>query len=120
MSLQGLLKKGAGPYGQSIKARICATASLIPYTGQDWTNKQAMTVDLCDGDKCIRLVCYDAGKFPKLRVDNVIVLRELIVKSVETPAYLLQPPRSSWLVASTLVTHSDWPLGNCEAPLQLW
>ena len=54
----------------------------------DGTEKQALSVAVSDGNDCIKLVCYDPAKFPKLRLGNSIVLREVIRKGDEMPRYV--------------------------------
>ena len=81
--------KVSGPYARPLKVKVVATDEPVSYRGQDGTEKQALSVAVSDGNDCIKLVCYDPAKFPKLRLGNSIVLREVIRKGDEMPRYVV-------------------------------
>ena len=80
--------KVSGPHARPLKVKVVATDEPVSYRGQDGTEKQALSVAVSDGNDCIKLVCYDPAKFPKLRLGNSIVLREVIRKGDEMPRYV--------------------------------
>ena len=53
------------------------------YRGTDGSEKKALHTAISDGERVVRLVCYDQTKFHKLAEGNTIVLREIIRKTEE-------------------------------------
>ena len=70
--------RGTGPYSRPLKAKVVSTDEPVNYRGKDGSEKKALHTAISDGERVVKLVCYDQAKFPKLADGNTIVLREII------------------------------------------
>ena len=73
--------RGTGPYSRPLKVKVVSTDEPVNYRGTDGSEKKALHTAISDGERVVRLVCYDQTKFHKLAEGNTVVLREIIRKT---------------------------------------
>lgn len=61
--------RGSGPYSKAIKVKVVAReAKARPYRGKDGSEKAVLTSGVSDGERVIKVICYDPAKFNKFKV----------------------------------------------------
>ena len=73
--------RGTGPYSRPLNVKVVSTDEPVNYRGTDGSEKKALHTAISDGERVVKVICYDLTQFPKLAEGNTIVSREIISKT---------------------------------------
>jgi hypothetical protein len=63
-----LCHKGPNPYENKITLKVVATDNVVHYTNKDGQQRSSLACAASDGTDVVKVVCFDAAKFPKIKV----------------------------------------------------
>ncbi|KAL4238541.1 hypothetical protein ACF0H5_003248 [Mactra antiquata] len=80
IDLSHAFKRPHGPFQRCLKCKVLVVNEQVTYN----TDKKSLTVGLGDSSIVAKCICYDIQQFPRFKIENVLLLRNVIIRPDRT------------------------------------